>query len=121
LTGDACTHAHGQLDPDKLRRWQAAHGIEPTGVVRRDTLAAAREDASRRAGSRGRGHPGEAAVTMEATTAAAPTVGAAAMGGAPQASLDPSDGNIVVSDRPVCTFAAAKRRSAWSMALAWPA
>jgi hypothetical protein len=48
-TGNSCLDASGQLDPQAVRRWQAAHGLAADGKVGPHTLAAARQ-ASAKAG-----------------------------------------------------------------------
>jgi hypothetical protein len=48
-TGNSCLDASGQLDPQAVRRWQAAHGVDADGKVGPHTLAAARQ-ASAKAG-----------------------------------------------------------------------
>ena len=48
-TAGSCLDAGGQLDPQAVARWQAAHGVEADGKVGPHTLAAARR-ASAKAG-----------------------------------------------------------------------
>ena len=48
-TGNSCLDASGRLDPQAVRRWQAAHGLGADGKVGPHTLAAARQ-ASAKAG-----------------------------------------------------------------------
>jgi hypothetical protein len=54
LTGGACVGEDGALDPRKVARWQAEHGVAPDGRVGEATLDAARA-AGRGAGAAGGG------------------------------------------------------------------
>jgi hypothetical protein len=42
LTGTVCRDAQGELDVEKLKAWQQAHGLEVTGFVDQKTLEVAR-------------------------------------------------------------------------------
>ncbi len=66
LTWGACVGEDGALDPRKVARWQAAHGVPPDGRAGEVTL-----DAARSSGGGARGG-GDRAATREPTTIDAP-------------------------------------------------
>jgi hypothetical protein len=83
LTGVACRDAHEGLDAKKLQAWQRAHGLEPTGILRRDTLEVARRKTQPTPPPARAGAPAVDDTTAEAATELAPSEPATASAALP--------------------------------------
>jgi hypothetical protein len=102
LTGDACRDVKGQLDPEKLKVWQEAHDLTPTGYIRGDTVQAARRVARERLSAPAVHQVSERSdERVEAASPKADSTSTAAESARPVVSVNPSDGQALGEKYPV--------------------
>ena len=101
LTGDACRDAQGQLDPEKLKIWQKAHGLIPTGYIRSNTIEAARRVAREPPLSSSHRVSERRDERVEAASSEAPLTSTAVESGLPVVSVNQSDGQELSEKYPV--------------------